>query len=273
MVSLTSILINKKNTTFIYFHLIIDNNVKNKNIYKISTLKKLNKNSKFNFHNVKNNFNGFIIQAYGMSIATFYRSMIGELIKDVDKIIYLDGDTITYGDLTEMYNLDMTDLYFRGIREYRDYMEYTNVTRYICAGVMLMNLKLIRQDKVFEKFKEHYFFYAKKGIYINDQFIINGIFTDKIGFLPPKFGMFHIDNDYLNVYKNKRPLIYNISELELAIKKPIIRHLWGKLPKKPWLIKDYDILKYEWNYYANKTGYYSSICDFFKNACTNISTN
>ena len=273
MVSLTSILINKKKTTFINFHLIIDNNVKKENIYKISSLKKLSKDSKLIFHNVKNNFDGFIIKRFDMSVATFYRAIIGELIKDIDKIIYLDGDTLTYGDLTEMYNLDMTDLYFRGIREYRPNMKYTNVTRYICAGVMLMNLNLIRKYKVFEKFKEYYFYYANKGIYINDQFIINGIFTEKIGFLPPKYGIFHIDNNYLNVYKNKRPIVYNISELVLAIKNPIIRHLWGKLPKKPWLIEGYDILKYEWNYFAKKTGYYTSICNFYKNACNNITKN
>jgi lipopolysaccharide biosynthesis glycosyltransferase len=167
IVFLTSILIKKKKTTFINFHLIIDNNVKKENIYKISSLKKLSKDSKFIFHNVKNNFDGFIIKRFDMSVATFYRAIIGELIKDIDKIIYLDGDTLTYGDLTEMYNLDMTDLYFRGIREYRPNMKYTNVTRYICAGVMLMNLNLIRKNKVFEKFKEYYFYYANKGIYGN----------------------------------------------------------------------------------------------------------
>ena len=31
----------------------------------------------------------------------------GELIKDVNKIIYLDGDTIIYSDLYEMYNLNI----------------------------------------------------------------------------------------------------------------------------------------------------------------------
>ena len=97
-----------------------------------------------------------------MSVATFYRAIIGELIKDIDKIIYLDGDTLTYGDLTEMYNLDMTDLYFRGIREYRPNMKYTNVTRYICAGVMLMNLNLIRKNKVFEKLKNIIFIMQTK---------------------------------------------------------------------------------------------------------------
>ena len=196
--------------------------------------------------------------------------MLGELIKDINKIIYLDGDTLIYGDLTEMYNLDMKNYYFRGIREIRRPMRYTNVSRYICAGVMLMNLELIRKNKVFEKFKNHYFFYANKGIYINDQFIINALFTNNIGFLPPKYGMFYMDNDFLNQYRKMKHPIYNITDLILAKEKPIIKHLWGKLPVKPWLFKGYDESKREWNYFAKKTGYYSAICLFFKNACINI---
>ena len=59
------------------------------------------------------------------------------------------------------------------------------------------------------------------------------------------------------------------------INKPVIRHLWGitkegLLSEKPWLLKKYYKIKVEWNYYAKKTGYYSSICNFFKYACINL---
>lgn len=273
MVSITSILLNKKNITFINFHLLIDNYVTKKNIKKISSLKKINGQSKFFFHNVKNNFTNFIIKRKRLTVATFYRSILGEIIENVDKIIYLDGDTLTFGDLTEMYKLDMTDLYFRGIREIKHPSRYTNESRYICAGVMLINLGLIRKNRVFEKFRNYYYFYANKRLYINDQDIINGLFTDKIGFLPPKYGIFYIKNHTLNKYKKMKPPVYNISELILANKEPIIRHLWGKLPRKPWLFEGYDEIKTIWNYYANKTGYYTSICKFFKNACINIYKN
>ena len=75
MVSITSILINKKNKTFINFHLLIDNNVTKSNIHKIISLKNIRRESNFFFYNVNNNFNGFIINSKSTTIATFYRSM------------------------------------------------------------------------------------------------------------------------------------------------------------------------------------------------------
>lgn len=88
------------------------------------------------------------------------------LIKNVDKIIYLDGDTLVYGDLSEMYHLNMNNFYFRGVREIlpRRFEAKLNRSRFICAGVMVMNLKLIRKDHVFKTFKKYYLKYFKKKI-------------------------------------------------------------------------------------------------------------
>jgi lipopolysaccharide biosynthesis glycosyltransferase len=162
MVSITSILLNSNNNTFIQFHLLIGNDVKIENQNKITSLKRLNHNSNFTFYNVGNIFNGWKHMRKGITVATFYRSIVGELIKNVDKIIYLDGDTLTYGDLSEMYQLNMHNLYFRGIKEIvrNKYLgEGKDVSKFICAGVMLINLKLIREDHLFDTFKNYYSIY------------------------------------------------------------------------------------------------------------------
>lgn len=276
MVSATSILVNSNKTTFIHFHLLHANNFTNQNKYKISSLNRVNQNCDFNFYNVRNNFTGWKSSVKNLKEPAFYRIIFGEIIPDIDKIIYLDGDTITYSDLNEMYNLNMTNLYFRGFREYvsRKFLKYVKVDRYICSGVMLMNLKLLRENNALQKFKDFYYFLTSKSLYYHDQHIINTIFTDKIGFLPPKYGIFHMSPIFMKNYlKSDPPPIYNISELIEANKNPVIRHNFGRLPVKPWLYKDYDETKTEWNYYAKKTGYYSSICQFFKNACINLNQN
>ena len=192
-------------------------------------------------------------------------------------MIYLDGDTLIYNDLTEMYQLNMNNLYFRGIHEIvNKYVEKKlDKSKYVCAGVMLMNLKLIREDHVFKIFKKYYYKYYNKGIYYGDQHIINALFKDKIGFLPPKFGMWFISKKDIINYKKLKPLIYKDQELRESITKPVIRHIWGNtaegfLYEKPWLLKKYFKIKEEWNYYAKKTGYYSEICQFFKYACIHI---
>ena len=105
MVSITSIVLNSNKNTFINFHILIGNDVKIRNKKKIVSLKRLKHNANFTFHNVRNTFNGWLHRRRRITVAAFYRSIVAELIKNVNKIIYLDGDTLTYGDLLEMYNL------------------------------------------------------------------------------------------------------------------------------------------------------------------------
>ena len=51
----------------------------------------------------------------------------------------------------------MHNFYFRGVREIlpRGVEEEIDRSRFICAGVMVMNLKLIRKDHVFNTFKKY----------------------------------------------------------------------------------------------------------------------
>ena len=275
MVSITSILLNSNKNTYIEFHILIGKDVKAKNKKKIASLKRLNHNIKFSFHHVGNNFKGWIHGKKKLTVASFYRSIAAELIKNVDKIIYLDGDTLTYGDLSEMYHLNMDNAYFRGVREIISEAAEPKIdkSRFICAGVMVMNLKLIRRDHIFNIFKKYYLKYFKKKIYYGDQHIINALFRNKIKFLPPKFGTWFMNKKYIKIYESLKPIIYTKKELIKANKNPIIRHLWGTtkegllLKNKPWLLNKTCEIKKEWQYYAKKTGYYSSICKMFKNAC------
>ena len=159
----------------------------------------------------------------------------------------------------------MDNLYFRGVREV-----LLKGDKSICAGVMLMNLKLIRENHVFDTFKNYYLKYFNKKLYYGDQQIINTLFRDKINFLPPKFGTWFMDKEYIEKYESLKPIIYTRKELIKANNKPIIRHLWGItkegliLKNKPWLLKKTCGIKKIWQYYAKKTGYYSSICKKFK---------
>jgi lipopolysaccharide biosynthesis glycosyltransferase len=208
IVSITSIILNSNKSTFIQFHIFIGNDVKKENQKKISSLKRLNHKTKFSFHNIGNTFKGWIHGKKKITVAGFYRTFAAELIKNVDKIIYLDGDTLTYSDLSDMYQLNMNNLYFRGIREFLlpGYEEGIDQSRFICDGVMVMNLKLIREDHIFEAFKKYYLKFFNKKIYYGDQHIINTLFRDKIGFLPPKFGTWFMSNSFIKKYKSLKPI-------------------------------------------------------------------
>jgi lipopolysaccharide biosynthesis glycosyltransferase len=156
MVSITSILLNSKNSTYIHINLLISNDFEKINIYKIISLKKLKFYTHFKFHKVGNKFKNWK-HGRNIPVPAFYRSILGEIIYDTNKIIYLDGDTLAYKDLTDMYNINMDNLYFKGIREVpAAYEKYIDKSSYICDGVMLINIELIRKERVFYKFQNYY---------------------------------------------------------------------------------------------------------------------
>jgi hypothetical protein len=90
--------------------------------------------------------------------------------------------------------------------------------------------------------------------------------------------MFFINKKKIQLYKQLNPLIYTEKELLESVYNPVLRHICGinmnnEKVKKPWKIDYYMKIKSEWNYYAKKTGYYSSICSFYKKVCLNLSKN
>ena len=44
-------------------------------------------------------------------LASYYRLELHNLLPDVDRIIYMDGDTIVFQDLSELITLDMKGNY------------------------------------------------------------------------------------------------------------------------------------------------------------------
>ena len=68
---------------------------------------------------------------------------------DLERIIFLDADTLVFKDLLEMYNLPFNDNYilgypFHGISKIDKFKK--NAKYYINIGVVLFNLKKIRND-------------------------------------------------------------------------------------------------------------------------------
>ena len=82
------------------------------------------------------------------SRATYYR-ILTPLFINSDRIINLDGETLTFSDLSEMFNLDFNDNYVLGLLDrISNGVDYLGIKSniYICAGVTLFNLKKIRED-------------------------------------------------------------------------------------------------------------------------------
>ena len=77
-------------------HILKGNDVTIENQNKISSLKKLNYNTNFSFHNVGNIFNGWIHGKKKITVAGFYRSIAGELIFYSSKFYIIKYNLIKY---------------------------------------------------------------------------------------------------------------------------------------------------------------------------------
>ncbi len=278
IVSLTSILYNAGNNTYYYFYIMIPGNFLRKNIKIILGLKILYPNCKIKFHNLKNKYSGWKISKH-YSISTYYRLSISNIIDNFDKIIYLDCDTLIHKDLLELYNLNMYGNYYMGIAAQDIKRVVINGTRnFIGAGVMLINikeLKKINAPYVFENY------YKKCGTKKEDEYLINAVFYNKIGFLPFKFGIPDFDNKLLTPikfwygyhgYSNG-----TLNELIQAAKDPNITH--EEYTLKKWWERKYNMLTKigkKWIYYAYKSNAFDDICKTYKqffNICNKIKLN
>ena len=173
LVSITSVLINAKNDTFINYHLLIDNTIKREHKLMIKSLAKLHRLTHFSFYYVGNIFKDFLIRRGHLKLPVFFYLAADLFLVNIDKTIYLDSDTLIYSDLSDMYNLDMTGLYFRGILDQSKFFNIVNSIKtdhFINSGVLLMNVKKYRDDKIFRKMIE----YSQSHILVQeDQELIN----------------------------------------------------------------------------------------------------
>ena len=264
IVFLTSLLDNRKNSTIYHIHILTSKDFSQDNINKINTLiNKFGKDFlKINFINMHNAFEGANTDIY-ISTTSYYRIRLPSLLSDVDRVLYIDTDVINFADLTEMYNLELNDNIF--LRGTLDNIGNTaelrlfgiNTSKYMNAGILLMNLKSMRklgiEEKIIDFVNNHYLEH-------HDQTAINAVCYNNFGILSIKYATFCFDKYESMVRYNKRQdkrYRYTEAELKQAYYEPILLHYVGRT--KPW--DRGNNIKYSeyWWYYAKLTDFYDQI--------------
>ncbi|MCI9439399.1 MAG: glycosyltransferase family 8 protein [Lachnospiraceae bacterium] len=167
---------------------------------------------------------------------TYFRLLIPDLL-DLDKCIYLDTDIIVREDLGELYNTPLDDCYIAGVKapsyyirpnleNYCKQAHIPDISQYVNAGVLLMNLKKMRSDNIVKRFLE----LLPLNMESQDQDIINSACYGNIKFLPFKFNvMTKYASWYLSDYKG----YFSVEELVYGWNNPVIIHYADKI--KPWI--------------------------------------
>lgn len=122
--------------------------------------------------------------------STYIKFELPNIFKDLDKILYIDADTLILKDLKELYDTVLEDNYAGVVQDIYVCQNHTHykekgLKNYFNAGVMLFNLKKIREDLLTDKLIE----YAKneKHKLFYDQDAYNFIFKEKVKWLSLKY--------------------------------------------------------------------------------------
>ena len=176
-------------------------------------------------------------------LSAFTRLYAGELLpKSLDRVIYLDCDTIINGSLALLDNWDVSDKTFWGVKDcisksYKRNIGISPDGLYVNAGVLLINLVELKQINIKEKLSAYMEKY-KSVINYADQDLLNGVFCKNIGSLPPQYNLMTIAAVYgcRGIQRLRKPTnYYQCCELEAALNNPIIIHYTTNMRTvRPW---------------------------------------
>lgn len=181
----------------------------------------------------------FDFDTTGWNSIVLARLVLDKLLPStVDRVLYLDGDTIVRGDLRDLYDTDMgKSVIGASIEPTANKKHKTSLDiegAYYNAGVLLINMKKWRKEKTGQKILDFYEKHEGK-LFANDQDAINGALKGEIYTLLPKYNFCNIYTQYPHRYLKRlvAPAEYfSLAAFEDSVKNPAIIHYLGE--ERPW---------------------------------------
>ncbi len=237
-VSATSLLFNTKRD--VHFH-VLESSLSEKSK---STLRQTAMGAgkiEWSFYHIDKGIAEFSTDKPNLTDETYYRFMLPLVCPHLDKILYIDGDTIINGDISELFDIELGDNFVAAVYEDNPFSlqqkrkELLNIpaTRsYFNAGVLLVNLALWRESDFFGRAVEcvtglRAQFEQNNLSWFDDQEVLNYLVGDRMLRLPPKYNMtlYNMDEISLNAY--------SVSEWKEAILSFLVLHNNGRA--KPFI--------------------------------------
>ena len=183
----------------------------------------------------------FNIPSYRGSLAANCRLFFDEFIRDdVDRLLYLDCDTLVVSSLSALTEINMNGKAVGVVRdsltdEYKTLIGFNEADDYFNSGVLLIDVEAWREQNITDLL----FDYAKniRSAFCNpDQDLLNIVLKDKKYILPPVYNFqpshrAFTDGAYFKVYKHEA---YYSAELRAARREPKILHSYRFLGDFPW---------------------------------------
>lgn len=176
-----------------------------------------------------------------LSSIVFARLFIPELLKNEEKAIYLDCDIVVLKPLEILYEMDLKNksigVVLDGKKDQKSSLQRLNLSldrTYFNAGVMVMDLKRLRENSKFLKTID-YCLNPDRELQLNEQDALNIIFEND-----------YMINDIIWNYTHGNSEENSYGESEIGIV-----HFTGDM--KPWDCRSYSPYKYLYWRYLNET--------------------
>ena len=175
----------------------------------------------------------FFKDKYDKQLVNAYntRLLVAEIFPSMDKILYLDSDILVFKDLSKLYHTDLNDNYAGVVGDVKEAVALRTpvlgTKAYFNAGVILFNLKQMRQEGVTQKLIQTYqSLDAEKKLIWPDQDVLNVVFENKALFLPQTY-----NSQWSMVEENKEFHILHYTGYKpwLETKLPYVFKYWETL--------------------------------------------
>lgn len=241
-VSITSLFINNKDIDEIVVY-IIDDNIANDNKEKLIKLA-TEYGRQIIFLDLTDGIKTLErmgIPKYRNSYTTYLKLFTFNLLPDtVERILFIDSDTVIVGSLSEILDIDMKGYMIGAVRDgithpYKMALGYNENDSWFNMGVMLVDVKKWKtedaQTKIIEQLKR------RKAYVAVDQDLLNITQHNNIMTLHPKYNAtphhyVYKDEDFLKALPQKG--FYDLKTLKEAQESPVIRHFERFIGYSAW---------------------------------------
>lgn len=204
-----------------------------------------------------------------LSVETYYRLIIPEIMPNYHKILYLDCDMVADRDVAELYDLDLKGAIIGAAKDIdvagqlnlnqNNWQAYAVETLkldspydYFQAGVLILDLdgfrKMTSSQKMIQLALSHSF-------RCHDQDVLNIVCKNKVTYIPQQWNTLmdwqEPEASRMQILKMAPRKLFE--EYSIARKQPYLIHYAGY--QKPWDVVDCDFAEYFWMY-AKKSPYY-----------------
>ena len=161
-------------------------------------------------------------------------------ILNEEKIIYIDGDTVIQNDISELWNLDMSNKSILAVDDQLDTYENgksqlasginVDSQHYFNSGVMVMDLEKMRQSNRTQQLVDYRINGQNRYM---DQDAFNAVMKDDILPIDIKYNFLIQITDFYDLDELNSRYRYNEKTMEAFVSRALILHFAG--PIKPWV--------------------------------------